>query len=101
MSAPGYWIARVTVTDPEGYAAYRAAAAPAIAAEGGRLLVLGGAQRLGAGQARPQQVVVAFPDLAAALRCHDGAAYQATLALRDASAEVDLVIVEGLAPTAA
>ncbi|PCD77070.1 DUF1330 domain-containing protein [Pseudothioclava arenosa] len=98
MSAPGFWIAHVTITDAEGYAAYRAAAAPAIAEGGGKLMVLGGAQKVVAGQARPSTVVVAFPSLAAARACYFGAAYQATIPARDAAAEVDLTIVEGLPP---
>lgn len=99
----GYWVAQVRVHDRTGYAAYRAAAAAPIAAAGGRLLVLGGAPELVAGQmapgtmpeAVPETVIVEFPDLAAARACYHGAAYQATLALRDAAAAVSLAIVAG------
>ena len=93
--AKGYWVAHVTVTDPAGYAAYRAMAAPAIAAPGGRILALGGAQQTVAGQMRPHTVIVEFPDLTTARACYFGAPYQATIAARDASAEVDLSIIEG------
>lgn len=95
----GYWVAQVRVHDRTGYAAYRAAAAAPIAAAGGRLLVLGGAPELVAGQmapgTMPETVIVEFPDLAAARACYHGAAYQATLALRDAAATVSLAIVAG------
>lgn len=99
----GYWVAQVRVHDRTGYAAYRAAAAAPIAAAGGRLLVLGGAPELVAGQMAPEAVpetvpetvIVEFPDLAAARACYHGAAYQATLALRDAAATVSLAIVAG------
>lgn len=95
----GYWVAQVRVHDRTGYAAYRAAAAAPIAAAGGRLLVLGGAPEVVAGQmapeAVPETVIVEFPDLAAARACYHGAAYQATLALRDAAATVSLAIVAG------
>ena len=95
MSSPAYWVAHVTVTDPEGYAAYRAAAAGPIADGGGALLTVGGAQETVAGAMRPHTVIVAFPSLEAARACYFGAGYQATLAARDASAEVDLAIVAG------
>ncbi|MPL71101.1 hypothetical protein SDC9_16871 [bioreactor metagenome] len=99
----GYWVAQVRVHDRTGYAAYRAAAAAPIAAAGGRLLVLGGAPEVVAGQMAPETmpgtvpetVIVEFPDLAAARACYHGAAYQATLALRDAAATVSLAIVAG------
>lgn len=96
MTAPAYWVAHVSVTDPEGYAAYRAAAAGPIAAGGGRILALGGAQEVVAGAIRPHTVIVAFPSLAAAHACYFGEGYQATLARRDAAAQVDLAIVTGL-----
>lgn len=103
----GYWVAQVRVHDRTGYAAYRAAAAAPIAAAGGRLLVLGGAPEVVAGhmapetmpgtvpETVPETVIVEFPDLAAARACYHGAAYQATLALRDAAATVSLAIVAG------
>lgn len=96
MSPPAFWIAHVTIRNAEGYAAYRAAAAPAIAEGGGQILVLGGAQEVVAGHAGPSTVVVAFPSLAAARACYFGAPYQATIPARDAAADVDLTIVEGL-----
>ena len=36
-----YWIGRVTVTDPEGYANYAKLAGPAIESHGGRFLARG------------------------------------------------------------
>jgi uncharacterized protein (DUF1330 family) len=99
MTAKAYWVAHVTVTDPDLYAAYRREAAPAIAAGGGVIRVLAGEQVIGAGNARPQTVVVEFPSLNAARTCYFGEAYQATVARRDAGAEVDLVIVEGVMPS--
>jgi len=92
---PAYWVAQVRVRDRAGYAAYRAAAAGPIAAAGGHILVLGGAPEVVAGQMAPETVIVAFPSLAAARACYHGQDYQATLALRDAAAEVSLAIVAG------
>ena len=99
MTAKAYWVANVTVINPDLYAAYRQAAAPAIAAGGGVIRVLAGEQITGVGNARPQTVVVEFPSLDAARTCYFGEAYQATIAQRDAGAEVDLIIVDGVMPS--
>lgn len=98
MRAPGYWVAHVTIHDVAGYAAYRAAAAPAITAGGGRIRVLSDSGETVAGQSRPHSVLVEFPSLEAARTCYFGPAYQATIPARDAAADVDLIIVEGRAP---
>lgn len=92
----GYWVAHVTVTDLENYQSYRAAAAPAIAAGGGRILALGGDQETVSGAMRPQTVIVEFPSLDAARACYFGADYQATIPERDAGAVVDLSIIQGV-----
>lgn len=91
----GYWIAHVTVSDAAGYQAYRAAAAPPVAAHGGRFLALGGAQDTVEGSLRPHSVIVEFPSLAAARRCYHSPEYLQTVAMRAGYAEVDLCIVEG------
>lgn len=92
----GYWVAHVSVRDPAGYQAYRAAAAGPIAAHGGRFLALGGAQETVEGSMRPQTVIVEFPSPEAARACWHSPAYQETVALRAPHAEVDLSIIAGL-----
>lgn len=91
----GYWVAHVAITDADLYAAYRADARPALDAAGAVIRILGGDQETVAGKQRPHTVVVEFPSYKAAHDCYFGAAYQATIAKRDAGAEVDLTIVEG------
>ena len=65
--AKGYWIARVDVKNEEAYKPY-AAANPAIFKKyGGRFLVRGGKFDAAEGSTRARNVVIEFPDYAAAL----------------------------------
>jgi uncharacterized protein (DUF1330 family) len=93
---PAYWIAHVTVTDPEAYGRYSRLASDAIAAHGGRFLARGGRHRQFEGRDHDRNVVAEFPSFAAAEACYLGEAYQAALAQAKGAAERDLVIVEGL-----
>ena len=93
--AKGYWIAHVDVSDPEGYKKYLAANGAAFAQFGGRFLVRGGRHEVVSGASRSRQVVIEFPDYAAALACHESEAYRRAAAFRDGAATVDLVIAEG------
>lgn len=90
-----YWIAHVSVDDPDTYEAYRQANAAPLAAYGARFLVRGGAQQVVEGQSRPRSVVIEFPSLQAAQDCYHSAGYQAAKALRDPVAAGDVIIVEG------
>lgn len=56
-----YWIAHVTIDDPDAYDAYRRANAAPFAEYGARFLVRGGAQQVVEGHARPRSVVIEFP----------------------------------------
>lgn len=91
-----YWIAHVTVTDPEQYKAYQALASAAFARFGGQFLARGGESDLLEGPAMARHVVIEFPDLAAARACYASAEYQAARAARAGAAEVALVIVDGV-----
>jgi uncharacterized protein (DUF1330 family) len=91
----GYWIARVDVTDPEGYKAYVAANAQPIAKHGGRFLVRGGRHENPEGSSRARNVVIEFPSYQAALDCWKSQEYQAAVTLRLPASTVDVVIVEG------
>lgn len=90
-----YWIAHVTIDDPDAYQAYREANAAAFSKYGGRFLVRGGAQTVREGTARPRAVVIEFASMEAARACYDSPEYQAALALRQPVSTADLVIVEG------
>lgn len=90
-----YWVARVDVRDQEGYAPY-AAANPAIFQKfGGRFLVRVGQHEVVEGSGRSRNVVIEFPDYATALACYNSPEYQANRKHRLASADADLLIVEG------
>lgn len=93
--AKGYWIAQVTVTDPETYEEYKAANAIAFAKFGGRFVVRGGAQVTKEGCTHPRSVVIEFPNYEAALACYDSPEYQTALAIRQGISQGNLVIIEG------
>ena len=72
----GYWIARVDVHNEEGYKPY-AAANPAIFKKyGGRFVVRAGKFESMEGTSRSRNVVIEFPDYAAALACYRSPEYQ-------------------------
>jgi uncharacterized protein (DUF1330 family) len=93
--AKGYWIAHVEVTDPETYKKYLAANAVAFAKFGARFLVRGGTHVVAKGAAKSRQVILEFPDYAAALACHDSEEYKRAVEFRDAASVIDLIIAEG------
>lgn len=91
-----YVIAQLTVTDPEGFEAYRVAVPAVIEAHGGRFLVRGGAvSNLEGEPGRPSIIVLEFPDKAAAESFYNSPAYQAILPLRLNTATGSVIIVEG------
>jgi uncharacterized protein (DUF1330 family) len=92
-----YWIAHVTIDDPDAYDAYRRANAAPFAEYGAQFLVRGGSQETVEGQMRSRSVVIEFPSLQAALDCYHSAGYQAAKALRDPVSQADIIIVEGWA----
>jgi uncharacterized protein (DUF1330 family) len=91
----GYWIAHVTVKDPDGYKDYIAANAEPLRKYGGRFLVRGGKYEVRKGPDRQRHVVIEFADFATAKACYDSPEYQAAAKIRDVYADVDMVIVEG------
>jgi len=91
-----YWIAHVTVTNPEAYALYAKGATDAIAAHGGVFLARSGRYVQLEGTDRARNVLARFPSLEAAVDCYNSAAYQAALDHARGAAVRDLVVVEGL-----
>ena len=95
MSA--YVIVEVEVTDPETFEEYRKAVPPTIEAFGGRYLVRGGSvDRLEGGWQPKRIVVVEFPDAERAKAWHDSELYAPAKALREASANTRMLLVEGV-----
>lgn len=91
----GYWIGRVDVASDEGYKPY-AANNPAIFRKfGGKFVVRGGKFEAPEGSARSRNVVIEFPDYAAALACYRSPEYQENIKLRLPHSTADIVIIEG------
>ena len=90
-----YWIARVDVTDPEAYEAYRSANAAAFSKYGARFIVRGGAHEVKEGTSRSRNVVIEFKDYATAVACYESPEYQAAKSHRTTASVGDLIIVEG------
>ncbi len=93
--AKGYWIGRVDVTDPEGYAGYVAANGAAFAKYGARFVIRGGRFEAVEGAARSRNVVLEFPSYQAALDCYRSPEYADAMALRLDASEADILIIEG------
>jgi uncharacterized protein (DUF1330 family) len=94
--AKGYWLANLTVNDPEAYKAYQAFVRPFLARNNGRFIVRGGQQVVVEGAVRPRSIVVEFPSFADAERVYRSAEYQEGMKLRGSGVAIsDLAIVEG------
>lgn len=95
----GYWIAFVTVTDPDAYAGYQALAPDAFAKYGARFLVRGGDATPLEGDTWQRHVVVEFESKAQALACYHSPEYTAVRNERSSACIANIVIVEGLPET--
>jgi len=92
-----YVIASVTVKDPVRYEDYRRAVLPTIEKYGGKFVARGGRVDVLEGEWRHNRlVIVEFPSVARARQWWESEEYAGPKALRQATAESDLVIVEGL-----
>lgn len=93
---PAYWIAHVTVTDPERYKGYQALAPAAFAAHGARFLARGGDHSVMEGPAHARHVVIEFPSLEAARACYASPEYTAARVEREGACMAEVVLVDGL-----
>lgn len=93
--AKGYWIARVDVSDEEGYRPYAVANAAIFKKFGGKYVIRGGRLDSVEGTARARNVVIEFPDYATALACYNSPDYQANKKVRLPHAVADIIIIEG------
>jgi uncharacterized protein (DUF1330 family) len=92
----GYWIAHVTVTDPEQYKLYANATPEAFKKYGATILARAGAFQQMEGEGRPRNVVIEFPSLQAAIDCYNSAEYQAAKVHRKSAGVAEIVLVEGV-----
>ncbi len=94
---PAYWLARCKINDPVEYKKYTDQVPGIIAKFGGKALARGGKYRIMEGTDRFHRfVVIEFPTLEQAVKCHQSPEYQAAAAFRRAPGvgEVEQVIVE-------
>ena len=94
--AKGYWVVRVSVQNSEEYPEYLQAARPAFEKYGARFHVRGGRYLAPEGVARDRNVVVEFKDFDTAVACYDSPEYSAARCIRQANADADFLIVEGV-----
>ena len=92
----GYWIAMVSVTDPEGFKGYVGSFDEAFAKYGAKFLAASGDAEYPEGFRADRTVIVEFPSYADAVACYHSPEYRAALELRRATATSHLAIVEGL-----
>ena len=94
MSA--FIIVQVKVKDPQRYEAYKQMVPPSLEVYGGRFLVRGGAVENLEGEWNPARVVIIeFDDVATAKAWWDSPEYAEAKALRQATAETEMIVVEG------
>ncbi len=94
---PAYFIANITVTNPERIQEYQALAPATIEAYGGRYIVRGGAHETLEGDWKPDRMVVLeFPDVETARTWYNSPEYQEILPLRQDNSDGKIVLVEGL-----
>lgn len=99
MSA--YVVVQVSVKDPEKYERYKSMAPASIAQHGGRYLVRGGKTETLEGTWRPSRfVVLEFPSMERARAWWKCAEYAEAKALRNATADTEMLLVEGLTDSA-
>lgn len=92
----GYVVAAIRVHDKDGYERFRVAAGEAIAAHGGRVLARDPRPERREGKLDGSAVVIEFDSLEAARRFYESPEYTAARKLREAAAETDLLLVEGI-----
>ena len=93
--AKGYWIAHVTVTDPDPYKKYVEAGAEAFQKYNARVLARGGRHEVLEGAGKARNVVIEFGSFEDAHACFNSPEYQAARKHRENAGDADIVIVEG------
>lgn len=92
----GYWVVRVSVHNTANYPEYLEAARPAFEKFDAKFLVRGGQSLALEGKARDRNVVVEFKDFDTAVSCYESPEYGVARSIRQANADADFLIVEGV-----
>ena len=95
MTAKGYWIVHVTVTDPERYKEYLRLDAEVFRDFDAKPLVRGGRHEAPESPQKSRHVVLEFETYGKALEAYHSPGYQEALKHRLAASESEIVIVEG------
>ena len=93
--AKGYWIANVDVRNPDGYKEYVAALPDIFRKFGGRYATRGGRTEVVEGKSRSRIVIIEFSSFEAVMTCYRSPDYAKAIALRQANADADLIVIEG------
>ena len=92
-----YVVVQIVVRDPARYERYKALAESSVAAYGGRYVVRGGATTVLEGTWQPARLVILeFPSVERARAWWDSPEYAEGKALRQACAETEMLVVEGV-----
>lgn len=95
--AKGYWVSVYrTISDPEKLAAYNKLAGPAVTAEGGRRLALGGRVVAHDAGIAERTILIEFDTFEQAVAARESAAYQEALVVLSDAVERDFRIIEGV-----
>ncbi len=92
----GYVIAQIKVNDPEPYKEYVRQNSEIVEKYGGKFLVRGGEMEVLEGECPyPRAIVLEFPSVGAARAWYASPEYEGPKAIRMATADTTLMIVEG------
>jgi uncharacterized protein (DUF1330 family) len=92
-----YLVVQINVKDQDGFEKYRAMAAPAISAYGGKYLVRGGAITILEGDWKPERfVIVEFESAERAMQWWNSKEYEEAKNLRQRIATTLMILVEGV-----
>lgn len=94
---PAYIVVEINVKDAEAYERYKQLAPPSILAYGGRYIVRGGKTETLEGAWNPGRfVILEFPNAYQARAWWESTEYAPAKALRQASANTEMILVEGV-----
>ena len=94
---PAYVVVNVAVRDPSRYEEYKRLASPSVAAYGGRYVARGAPVEVREGDWSPARLVILeFPNLERARAWWSSPEYANAKAVRQACADTQLVITDGL-----
>ena len=92
----GYLIGQIKVNDPEAYSEYVKQSSQTVEKYRGNFLVRGGEMEILEGECPyPRVVVIEFPSVEAAREWYNSPEYEGPKSIRMATAEANLVLVEG------